>query len=578
MRSARQLLYAFTGLAVIVILVNILAATTFAAEPGPVPQCPRLVVLVVFDQLRGDYLTRWEPHFGEGGFRRLQKEGAWYQDCHYPYAGTLTGAGHASLLTGCSPAKHGIVANEWHDRATGEMLNCVRSLRYARVPPLPPEGEKRPNKKDRGNVSPELLKAASFGDVLKEATAGKAHIVSLSLKDRSAILPAGRKPDACYWLDTDTGMFVTSTYYRDKLQPWVEEFNHEHPADTWFDKEWTRFRADLDYDKVVGPDDVVGEGTGIKQGRTFPHPMNGGLDKPGPAYYQAIYNSPFGNDLLVALAKQAIDAEKLGTHDAPDLLCVSFSSNDAVGHCWGPDSQEVFDITLRSDVIVKELLSHLDARVGKGRYLLALTADHGVCPIPEVARAREKDAGRVSGELLRRGADELLEATFGNGGEDKPRWIEAVANGWVFLSPATLRDRDVPPAQAERSLAEWLRKQAGVYTAYTRTELKRGLAEEDAIGQRVLQSYYPERCGDVLIVLKPNWLMTSTFQTGTTHGSPYGYDTHVPLLIYGPNVAAGVRRERIAPMAIASIFAQALGTKPPPAADNPVPKGLFTAR
>ena len=554
-----------------------LAPTASQAGPESQPLRPRLVVLVVFDQLRGDYLSRWEPYFGEGGFRRLQKEGAWYQNCHFPYASTLTGAGHASILAGCSPAKHGIVANEWYDRDSGKEMYCVRSLRHQRVPPLPAElpEDKQPKKKDRGNVSPELMKAASLADVLKDATGGKARVVSLSFKDRSAILPAGRKPDACYWLDSDTGTFVTSTYYGDKLHPWVEEFNRGRPADQWFGKEWTRLRGDLDYDKVVGPDDVPGEGTGSKQGRTFPHPMNGGLDKPGPASYLALYNSPFGNDLLLALTKRAIDAEKLGDSDVPDLLCVSFTSNDAIGHVWGPDSQEVFDMTLRSDLIVKELLNHLDAKVGKGRYLLALTADHGICPIPEVARAREQDAGRVPLETLRRGADEFLEGVFGGGGNDKVRWVEAVANGWVYLNQTTLRGRDVRPAEVERALAQWLPKQPGVFTAYTQSELKRGVDAEDALGQRVLRSYYPDRCGDVLIVLKPNWLLSSTFKTGTTHGSPYGYDTHVPLLVYGPGVKAGIRRERVPPTAIAAIFAQSLGIKPPPDAEAPVPKGLF---
>ena len=563
-------------LAVVVILTG-LTPTTSLAGPESQPQRPRLVVLVVFDQLRGDYLTRWEPYFGEGGFRRLQKDGAWFQNCHYPYASTLTGAGHASLLTGCSPATHGIVANEWYDRASGKALYCVRSPRHERVPPLPAEtpGEKPTKKKDRGDVSPELMKSTSLADVLKEATEGKARVVALSFKDRSAILPAGRKPDACYWLDGETGMFVTSTYYGDKLHPWVEEFNRGRPADQWFGKDWTRLRGDLDYDKVAGPDDVSGEGTGSKQGRTFPHPMNGGLDKPGPASYLALYNSPFGNELLLALAKRAIDAEKLGAGDKPDLLCVSFTSNDAIGHVWGPDSQEVFDATLRSDLIVKSLLDHLDAKVGKGRYLLALTADHGICPIPEVAMAREQDAGRVPVETLRSGAEEFLEGVFGEGVNGKARWVESVTNGWVYLNQATLRDRDVRPADVEHALAVWLRKQTGVFTAYTRSELKRGVAEEDAIGQRVLRSYYPDRCGDVLIVLKPNWLLSGTFKTGTTHGSPYGYDTHVPLLVYGPGVKVGVRRERVPPTAIAAIFARSLGIKPPPDAEALVPKGLF---
>ena len=273
------------------LLLSSLSGQTSERSPGA--EQPRLFVLVVFDQMRGDYLARWEANFSEGGFRRLMKDGAWFQNCHYPYAGTLTGAGHASLLSGCSPATHGIFANEWYDRATGTLKNCVSSVKYDQVPPLPAALSG-----SRGKVSPELLRAASFGDVLKEATAGKARIVGLSFKDRSAVLPAGRTPDACYWFDTSSGSFVTSTYYVEQLHPWVEQFNSERSADRWFGKEWTRFRADLDYNAIVGPDDVSGEGSGTRQGRTFPHPMTGGIAQPGPAFYQALYASPYGKCMV----------------------------------------------------------------------------------------------------------------------------------------------------------------------------------------------------------------------------------------------------------------------------------------
>ena len=561
--------FQFVGMAFLFTLAGLQAAAS-AEDAVKNSERPRLLVLVVFDQLRGDYLIRWEPHFGEGGFRRLLREGAWYQNCHYPYAGTLTGAGHASLLTGCSPDRHGIVANEWPDRTTGASVNCVASRRYQRVPAFPSSLKTS----EKGNVSPEQLMAESFGDVLKEATGGQSKIVALSFKDRSAILPGGHKPDACYWLDNASGTFVTSTYYRDELHPWVEQFNQDRPADQWFGKAWDRFRPDLDYDALVGPDDVVGEGSGAKQGRTFPHPMTGGLDKPGSAFYQAVYTSPYGNELLLAMAKRSLDAEGLGTHATPDLLTISFSSNDAVGHAWGPDSQEVFDATLRSDVIIKELLNHLDEKVGKGRYLLALSADHGVCPIPEIAKARGQDAGRVLPNELRQGANQFLEAEFGTGATEKPQWISSLANKWFYLNQATLRDRGVNPAQAAHALAKWLRKQPGIFAAYTTHQLKKGIPEDDALGQRILLSYYPERSGDVLIVLNPYWL-PGDYTTGTTHGSHYGYDTHVPLLVYGTGVSPGVRQERVSPTAIAPIFAHAAGVKPPAQSNTPLPGKLF---
>jgi hypothetical protein len=536
---------------------------------------PRLAVLVVFDQMRGDYLTRWESLFGDGGFHRLQKEGAWFQNCNYPYANTVTAAGHASLLTGCSPARHGMVGNDWYDRAAATPVYCVTSDRYQRVPPADETaGRARAAKAHRATgVSPERLLAPTVGDVLKEATAGKARVVGLSFKDRAAVLMVGRRADSCYWLDSRTGTFVTSTYYRDRLEPWVAEFNAARPAARWFGRDWTRLRGDVDYVRYSGPDDVPAEGKGIMQGRTFPHPLTGGLREPGPRYYEALYNSPFGNDLLLDLVTRAIDAGHLGNHDVPDLLCVSFSCNDPIGHCWGPDSQEVLDVTLRSDQIVKALLAHLDARVGKGRYLLALTADHGVCPLPEVARAHGLDAARVPPQILSGQAEDFLQERFGRKGE-KNRWIEATEYPWIYLNRRVLRARGLESAAVEEALAGWLKRQPGVQTAYTHTQLSRALPEGDIVGQRAQHTFHPERCGDVTVVLKPYHLL-SRAQTGTGHGTPHPYDTHVPLLIYGPSIRAGVRREAVTPQALAAIFAHALHIKPPAGAEAPLPEGLF---
>ena len=575
MAPSRRRASALLALLSLFILCGLLALPSWGVQPRPTaaptsdPR-PRLAVLVVFDQTRGDYLTRWQDLFGEGGFRRLAHEGAWFQDCHYPYADPVTAVGHASILSGCSPATHGIIANDWYDRAAGAPVYCVGSDRYQRVPPPAKESAKKP-----AGVAPDRLMAPTLGDALKAATAGRGRVVSLSFKDRSAVLPAGHRPDACYWLDTDTGTFVTSTYYRDRLHPWVEEFNREHLADRWFGRDWTHLRPDLDYESFSGPDDVAGEGAGPFLKRTFPHPLTGALEKPGPAYYLALYTSPFGNDLLLDLVKRAVDAEQLGRHIDPDLLCVSFSCNDPIGHVWGPDSQEVLDVTLRSDLVVRELLAYLDAHVGKGRYLLALTADHGVCPLPEVSRARGEDAGRISPDQLQRQASAFLDETFGAGAEPG-RWIEAQADAWLYLNQKLLRQRGLASADVEAALAGWLKKQPGIETAYTRTQLLHGVPPDDAVGQAVRRSFYPERCGDVAVVLKPYYLFSSLFMA-TTHGTPHDYDTHVPLLVFGPGVRAGIRQDRVTPQATAAILAHGLGIAPPARAEAPVPADLFTS-
>jgi predicted AlkP superfamily pyrophosphatase or phosphodiesterase len=533
------------------------------------------VVLVVVDQLRGDYLERWQDHFGHGGFYRLLKDGAWFDNCHYPYATTTTAPGHASVVTGCSPNKHGIVMNEWFDRAAGATISCVGSDRYARVPPLPPDAKTGGASKKLGGASPEHLLVPTVGEVLKEATGGKGRIVALSLKDRSAILLGGRRADLCYWLDPADGTFVTSSYFQERVCPWVEAFNQEAGRDRWFARDWVRLRSDLDYARYSGPDEVPGEGTGIAQGRTFPHPMTGGDAKPGKRYYAALYNSPFGNELLLDLTLKAIEAEHLGAGPAPDLLCVSFSSSDAVGHCWGPDSQEVLDVTLRMDDLLHRLLDRLDRAVGKGRYGLVLTADHGVCPLPEVSRAQGREAERIPPALLSQQATTFLQATFGKEG-DKARWVEAADYPWIYLNQRLLQQRGLTSTRVEQALAGWLTQQPGVLAAFTRSQLQVGGQQDGSpLAAAVQRSFQPDRCGDLAVVLKPYYLIWNTL-TGTTHGTPHDYDTHVPLVIFGPGVLPGQRREPITPQASAAMLAGLLGIEPPAQAEAPLPRGLIS--
>ena len=525
-------------------------------------------MLVVFDQMRGDYLTRWNDLFGEGGFHRLEKDGAWFRNCNYPYAGTVTGAGHASLATGCSPWKHGIISNNWYDRDEGKVVYCAASSRRQLVPPVGGKGTQ--------GGTPERLLAPTLADALKEATGGKGRVVSLSSKDRGAVFTGGRKPDACYWIDGGTGQAVTSSYYREQPDSWVEAFNKEKRADRWFGKDWLRLRTDINYEKYSGPDDAPGESLGYsssRQGRTFPHPMNGGLKQPGRAYYESLYASPFGNELLLDLVERAVVAEKLGTHETPDLLCVSFSCTDPIGHAWGPDSQEVLDGMLRADLIVKGMLDMLDAKVGKGRYELVLSADHGVCPLPEASLKKGRDAGRIPATALLTGAEDFLQKTFGNksnGGQA----IERVVDQYIYLNRAWMREHHLEPSRVEQALATWLMKQRGIQAAYTRTALLKEMPADDAIGQKVKRSFYPSRSGDVIVVPKPYYLITDRL-SGTTHGSPHSYDTHVPLLVYGPGVRAGVRDDAVTPQADVPILAHGLGIKPPADAEYGVPEKLF---
>jgi predicted AlkP superfamily pyrophosphatase or phosphodiesterase len=533
------------------LLLPTLAPRTRAAIPARPPR-PKLGVVLVFDQMRGDYLLKWHDLFGEGGFKRLASEGAWFVNCHYPYSDTVTAAGHTSLLTGCTPHEHGIIGNDWYDRSSGRRVKAVSGT-------FGPDPERRQRE--------------TLGDALLRQTKGKARVAGLSIKDRAAILMAALRAQMVYWLGDNDG-FTTSSYYRREPHDWVTQFNQAGKVKAYLGQSWNRLNPRLDYQKYSGPDNAAFEGTGYDQGRTFPH---------ATPSIDAVECSPFGNNLLLDFAKTAIEKAHLGQNDVPDLLCISFSANDLIGHSYGPDSQEVLDITLRSDLIVKELLEFLDAKVGKGNYFVALSADHGICPLPEVAREHEhRGAARVLSSLLSTQAEEFLRRRFGPT-KGAATWLEATSSSWVYLNRSVIRQRGLEPAVVEQALAGWLVKQPGVLAAYTRSQLSSDRPLTDPVAEQVRQSFHPQRSGDIMVVLKPYHILWSTPATldggsyTTTHGSPHSYDTHVPLLVYGPGIRPGIHKERVAPQALTAIMARGLNIEPPTTARFAVPAGLFTA-
>ncbi len=565
--------------------ILVLSALLFSPCLAVAEEKPRLIVMLVFDQMRGDFLSRWEELYVEGGFKRLTSEGAWFTDCHYPYSYTMTGPGHATLVTGCPPMVHGIIGNDWYERKEAKGVGCVSSDRHAQIPAPPlPKGK---TKVDLKGVAPSRLLAPTFADALKEQLGSDCRVVAFSLKDRGAVLPGGLQADACYWADK-SGQFVTSNYYRDGLHAWVKAFNESKYVDRWHGKEWLRLRPDLDYVKYSGPDEVKGEGKGSNQGYTFPHPLNDGPKNERSNYYAAVACSPFGNDLLLELAKRAIEAEKLGSDDKPDFLSISFSSNDLVGHAWGPDSQEVLDITLRSDLLVRDLLNYLDEKVGKGKYVVTLSADHGICPLPEVSRSKGIDAVRIEPSKFLKSAEEYLNKTFhvieanANETEDekskdpddfKGNWIIANKSYTIYLNRKYLASRELSVEKVSRVLADWIAKQPGIAAAYTQADL---LREElsDEIARMTRLSFHPERSGDVMVVVQKHCLFTG-YLTGTSHGSPWIYDTHIPLVAMGPGIKPGLRKERVSAEHMAVILSRAAGIQPPAKARVKLPEGLF---
>lgn len=562
-------------LSLVPLAVLVAAIGCFRAPP---PGQPKLVVVVVFDQMRGDYIERWMPLYGAGGFRRLTSDGVWFANCHYPYANTSTGPGHASILSGCSADKHGVISNEWFDRSAGEPVYCASTPRYEFVPPKPPalDDKGKPKKKQPEAGNPDRMLSPTVADSLKDATGGKAKVFGLSLKDRSAILPLGHSHGEAYWFN---GGFLTSTYYRDTLPSWVRAFNSSGKAERFAGKEWTRLLDPALYDQHAGPDEVFGESPDAEKKVVFPHRIGTGSKADGK-YFGAVASSPFGNDILLDFTKACIVSENLGHSTSPDLLVVSFSSNDLVGHQYGPDSHEVMDISLRSDLIMASFLRFLDTRVGAGKYTLILTADHGICPLPELEAKKGHDAGRFPGAPVVAGAEKHLREVYGADvdaftGKSKTQYLEAVASPSFYLNRKVLSARNVDLNTAADELAKWLLTREGIMKAYTRKQLTGDVPAEDAIGRRVKKSYYPERSGDVVVVLKPNYLLTDEAAKGTSHGSPHFYDTHVPLLVFAPDVVGGRREEPVTPQHAAVIAAKYLGVPVPKDCEYALPTTLL---
>jgi len=509
---------------------------------------PRLVVLVVIDQFREEYLRRFEPFF-DGGFRRLLTHGAVFTNCQYEHAPTVTAPGHATIATGAMPALHGIISNEWYDRAAGQIVTSVSDP--SRHVVGTPSGRAS---------SPHRLLGTTLGDELRWSTNLRSKVIALSYKDRSAILLGGKLANLALWFDESSGSFITSDYYATALPEWVARFNATRPADRYFGARWEKTFSEAAY-ALAAADDRPEETPLPGGGRTFPHQITGGLAQPGPAFYTAFTFTPFATEVLIELAKQAIDGERLGRDEFPDLLAISLSTNDLVGHYFGPDSHEVADLTLRTDRALASLMTYLDARFGS-EYVLALTADHGVAPIPESAARMKLGGRRIPPTTIGQAIEEALRARFGEGPWIEPAALPLLSSGFVYLNrEAILRNR-LDAADLERLAAEAALTIPGIARAYTRTQLRSGYPHGDAIGRRVMAGFHPTRSPDVLLVPEPLALISGG-RTGTTHGSPYSYDAHVPLILFGWRIAPGIYPNACTPADLAPTLAALLGIEFP---------------
>ena len=503
----------------------LLAAGLLAAPQAPPKRAsgkPKLVLTIVIDQFRYDYLTRFRSEYN-AGFARLLKDGAVFTDAHYEHFPTVTAVGHSTVLTGAPPAISGIVGNEWFDRDSGREVSSVSD---DSVQPLGAPG--------KGAASPRRLLVSTLPDQLKMA-GRECKVIGLSLKDRSAILPVGHTADAAYWFDNKTGNIASSTYYMAELPAWVKDLNQSRFADKYLGAEWAPLS---------------------KQPSPWPPTLFGKLPaEPGSRYYNAVYTSPFGNDVLLDMATRAIDAEKLGQGAGTDVLSVSFSSNDAVGHRAGPDSPEVRDISIRTDRVIGKLLRHVDEKIGLANTIVVLTADHGVAPVPEILQKEKMPAGRLPAGALRAAAEKALAAKYGEG-----RWV-AAGSAELYLNQAAFREKGIAPAEAQHVVAAAWSALPHVARVYTREDLRAGRLSDDYIGRRVRNGFNYERFADVVAILEPFWLGEGT--SGTSHGTPYNYDSHVPVIFLGQGIRAGRYNQRIMVNDIAPTLASLLDVEAP---------------
>lgn len=537
-----------------------LAVGVGACDTGQVPappsavQRPRLAVVVVVDQMRADYLMRYGDLY-RGGLARFRREGAWFTQGHVQHALTYTAPGHASAATGTHPSRHGVVANEWYDRATGA---AVISVEDDKVQPVLTAADVTGTVPGR---SPRLLQRRALGDWLK-AHEPAARVFSVALKDRAAVLMGGKLPDRAYWYSPEMAGYVSSSWYADgaPLPAWVGAFNASGAALLRFVDGWTRARDSSAYLRS-GPDRVEAEADGVHT--EFPHMFDDGTPTARAAFAKGLLKTPFGDEMTLKFAQALIEAERLGVDDVPDLLMISCSSADYVGHAYGPFSHEVEDYYLRLDAYLGELLSYLDEHVGKDSYVVALTADHGALPLPEEARLRGHHSARrivtadyqgqaraaVTGALARVG---LPTRTLKHLGED---------GVWLDRAAAEAGKVDVASLRAEVAAA--LRKLDFVADAFTADELAGPANDEQRpfLG-RYQRSYFAPRSPDVQLRFK-QWHLVDAEAHGTSHGSPYAYDTHVPVLFFGAGVRPGMHERPVGTVDVAPTLAELLGVTRP---------------
>ncbi len=537
---------------------SVLVLLSFVSCNTPIqPSKPKLIVGIVVDQMRMDYLTRFENHFSNNGFKRFYNQGFVAKNHHFDYAQTKTGPGHASISTGTPPAIHGIIANDWFDKNTGKDQYCVDDSSYQGVGTSSSTGKKAPTQ----------LLVSTFSDENRLATQMRGKSIGISIKDRGAILSIGHAANGAYWFSgKQEGNFVSSTFYMDALPKWASDFNTSRVVDQYVTT-WDTYYPIENYVES-GPDNTPYERIiRGKESPTFPYDLASLFDKNNG--YDVLKNTPFGNSLTTDFALAAIQGESLGSDNDTDVLMISYSSTDYVGHTFGVNAKELQDTYVRLDADLARLFETLDKQVGKGSYTVFLTSDHGVVHVPSFLKDNNIPAGYFNNSMFKYDLNESLAAQFKV--EDL---IRNVSNHEIFLDYGKIATAQLDVSAIKDFIVAFSTSYDGIAAAYATNELMK-MNENNTLIQRLQRGHHPKRSGDVVLMLLPGYINGGYGPKGTTHGSAYIYDTHVPLMMYGEGVQKGSTFDRTYITDVAPTVCAIMGVSNPSGAiGNPIKKAL----
>ena len=522
---------------------------------------PKLVVGIVVDQMRQEYLYRFYNKFGNDGFKRLMDKGFMVKNAHYNYIPTKTGPGHTSVYTGTTPRVHGVIGNDWYEKKSGGSMYCAGDSTVQAVGGSP----------EAGKISSRNMLSTTITDELGQFFQNRSKIVGISIKDRGAALPAGHNPTGAFWYDSKTGEFMSSTYYVDKLPDWVNDFNNQKWVEKYMSQSWETSYPIEEYVES-GPDDRPGERKfGDRKSATFPYDLKEMSKEVKPA--SLIRSTPYGNSILKEMALAALKGESMGQDDITDFLAVSFSSTDYVGHAFGPYSKEIEDTYIKLDKDLEEMFKYLDEKVGAYQYNVFLTADHAVAEIPLTLKNQKYPTDYFDFGVAKKALAEELIELFG-----KDKLITTYSNDQIFLNKQLIKETSLDEREVKKVIIDFFNSTYGISAAYD-SEFINNYSGSNQDVQMLAAGFNAQRSGDILLTLNPGWLSGSGVDpVGTTHGSHYTYDTHVPMLFYGKDINAGSTVEYHAITDLAPTISMLLNIKLPSGATGQPIEEVFESR